>query len=61
MVDKGHDPMLPSQCIPEVSQSMYREIINDIPVKLIKAKYGQEARRQLFTYADAAKKMIDKR
>ena len=53
--------MLPSNCVPEVSQSMYREIMNDIPVKLTKPKYSGDARRQLFKYAEAAKKMIEQR
>ncbi|ESO96929.1 hypothetical protein LOTGIDRAFT_115378 [Lottia gigantea] len=61
VIDKGTDPMLPSQCIPEVSQSMYREIMNDIPVKLVKPKYSGDARKQLFRYAEAAKKMIESR
>ncbi|KAK6174693.1 hypothetical protein SNE40_017923 [Patella caerulea] len=61
VVDKGPDMMLPSQCIPEVSQSMYREIMNDIPVKLVKPKYIGDARKQLFKYAEAAKKMIEAR
>ena len=61
VVDKGHDPVLPCQCLPEVSQSMYREIMNDIPVKLIKPKYSGDARRQLFKYAEAAKRMIESR
>ena len=61
IIDKGGDPMLPSSCTPEVSQSMYREIINDIPVKLTQPKYVSDARRQLAKYADAAKKMIETR
>ena len=61
MVDKGADPMLPSQCAVEVSSSMYREIMNDIPVKLVKPKYTGDARRQLVKYAEAAKKTIEKR
>lgn len=40
---------------------MYREIINDIPVKLTQPKYVSDARRQLAKYADAAKKMIETR
>lgn len=53
--------MLPSQCTPEVSQSMYREIMNDIPVKLVKPKYTGDARKQLFKYAESAKRMIETR
>ncbi|KAL5022155.1 hypothetical protein ScPMuIL_001310 [Solemya velum] len=61
VIDKGLEPMLPSNCVPEVSQSMYREIMNDIPVKLIKPKYTGDARKQLFKYAESAKKMMDSR
>ncbi|KAK3085841.1 hypothetical protein FSP39_009480 [Pinctada imbricata] len=59
--DKGIDSMLPSACAREVSPSMYREIMNDIPVKLVKPKYSGDARKQLFKYAEAAKKMIETR
>lgn len=61
VIDKGTDAMLPSNCMPEVSQSMYREIMNDIPVKLVKPKFSGDVRRQLFKYAEAAKKMIETR
>ena len=57
-VDKGSDSMLPSQCTPEISHCMHKEIMNDIPAKLFKPKYTTDARRQLFNYAEAAKKMI---
>ena len=57
--DQGHDPMLPSTCVSEVSQSMYREIMNDIPIKLDNPKYYGDVRRQLFKYGEAAKKMIE--
>lgn len=53
--------MLPSQCTPEISQSMYREIMNDIPVKLVKPKFTGDARKQLFKYAESAKRMIETR
>ncbi|XP_063611747.1 mRNA (2'-O-methyladenosine-N(6)-)-methyltransferase-like isoform X1 [Penaeus indicus] len=59
VVDQGWDPLLPSQCFPEVSQSMYREIMNDIPIKLQRPKYTGEARKQLSKYAEAAKRMIE--
>ena len=61
VVDKGHDPVLPCQCIPEISQSMYREIMNDLPMKLVKPKFTGEARKQLSRYCEAAKKMIESR
>lgn len=61
VIDKGGDPMLPTHCVPELSQSMYREIMNDIPVKLVKPKYTGDARKQLFRYAESAKKLIESR
>ncbi|XP_002730979.1 mRNA (2'-O-methyladenosine-N(6)-)-methyltransferase [Saccoglossus kowalevskii] len=61
VIDKGNDPLLPSDCSPVVSPSMYREIISDIPVKLYRPKYASEARKQLFRYSEAAKKRIDSR
>jgi len=41
-VDQGKDPVLPSNCIPEISVSMYREVMNDIPMKLVKPKFTGE-------------------
>nr|CAG4643775.1 EOG090X02BU [Lepidurus arcticus] len=61
VVDKGTDPLFPMQCVPEVSQSMYREIMNDLPMKLERPKYTGDARKQLSKYAEAAKKMIESR
>ncbi|GIY13642.1 hypothetical protein CEXT_754131 [Caerostris extrusa] len=39
IIDKGSDPLLPSNCYPEISQSMFREIMNDIPIKLMRPKF----------------------
>lgn len=61
VIDKGNDPLLPSICHPEVSQCMYREIMNDIPIKLVRPKFAGDARKQLSKYAEAAKKMIESR
>lgn len=61
VIDKGMDLLLPSDCFPEISMSMYREIMNDIPIKLIRPKYSGDARKQLSKYAEAAKKMIESR
>lgn len=61
VIDCGSDPLLPSQCFPEISMSMYREIMNDIPIKLVKPKFTGDARKQLSRYAEAAKKMIESR
>ena len=35
VVDKGSDPLLPSNCEPVVSPSMFREIMNDIPIRYV--------------------------
>ncbi|XP_078473832.1 mRNA (2'-O-methyladenosine-N(6)-)-methyltransferase isoform X1 [Lampetra fluviatilis] len=61
VIDKGRDPMLPSDCEPVVSVSMFREILNDIPIRLSRIKYRDDAKKQLFKYAEAAKRMIDNR
>lgn len=61
VIDCGTDPLLPSQCFPEISVSMYREIMNDIPIKLVRPKFTGDARKQLSRYAEAAKKVIESR
>lgn len=61
VIDTGCDPLLPSNCFPEVSNSMYREIMNDIPIKLVRPKFTGDARKQLTRYAEAAKKTIESR
>ncbi|XP_021938704.1 phosphorylated CTD-interacting factor 1 isoform X1 [Zootermopsis nevadensis] len=61
VIDTGSDPLLPSNCFPEISMSMYREIMNDIPIKLVRPKFTGDARKQLSRYAEAAKKMIESR
>ncbi|XP_013883113.1 mRNA (2'-O-methyladenosine-N(6)-)-methyltransferase [Austrofundulus limnaeus] len=61
VMDKGHDPLLPSDCEPIVSPSMFREVMKDIPIRLSRIKYKEEARKLLFKYAEAAKRMIDSR
>ncbi len=38
-IDQGTDPLFPSYCFPEISMAMYREIMNDIPIKLVRPKY----------------------
>ncbi|XP_013083878.1 mRNA (2'-O-methyladenosine-N(6)-)-methyltransferase-like [Biomphalaria glabrata] len=58
VIDKGKDPLLPSDCTPELSRALVDEIMNDIPLKLIRTTLIVDARRQLFKYAEAAKKMI---
>ena len=61
MIDQGKDPLFPAYCFPEVSMAMYREIMNDIPMKLVRPKYTGEARKQLSKYCEAARKMIETR
>ncbi|KAJ8960756.1 hypothetical protein NQ318_020049 [Aromia moschata] len=58
---EGYDPLLPSNCYPEVSLSMYKEIMNDIPIKLVRPKFTGDARKQLSRYAEAAKKIMESR
>ncbi|XP_055691338.1 mRNA (2'-O-methyladenosine-N(6)-)-methyltransferase [Lutzomyia longipalpis] len=60
-IDRGIDPLLPSQCFPEVSPSMFREIMNDIPIKIVKPIFTGAARKQLSQYAEAAKNIIESR
>ncbi|KFM59809.1 Phosphorylated CTD-interacting factor 1, partial [Stegodyphus mimosarum] len=45
IIDRGCDPLLPSNCYPEISQSMFREIMNDIPIKLVRPKFSGDARK----------------
>lgn len=59
VTDKGFDPFLPSDCPSELSKTLFNEIMNDIPIKLVQPKFSGEARKQLSKYAEAAKKIID--
>ncbi|XP_025418257.1 phosphorylated CTD-interacting factor 1 isoform X2 [Sipha flava] len=61
VIDTGSDPLLPSQCFPEVSLRMYNEIMDDIPLKVLTPKYTADARKQLSIYAEAAKNLIESR
>uniref|UniRef100_A0A182JPY2 WW domain-containing protein n=1 Tax=Anopheles christyi TaxID=43041 RepID=A0A182JPY2_9DIPT len=61
IIDQGIDPLLPSQCTPEISTQMYREILRDIPIKIVKPKFTGDARKQLSRYCDAAKKIVERR
>ncbi|XP_030388130.1 mRNA (2'-O-methyladenosine-N(6)-)-methyltransferase [Scaptodrosophila lebanonensis] len=61
VIDTGCDPLLPSNCLPEISSSMYREIMADIPIKIVKPKFTGDARKQLSRYAEAAKQIIESR
>lgn len=35
VIDRGHDPLLPSDCEPVISPSMFREVMNDIPIRYL--------------------------
>lgn len=59
--DRGSDPLFPTNCTPEVSRSMYNEIMNDIPCKLFRPKFTGDARKQLSKYAEGAKAMMESR
>ncbi|XP_033125314.1 mRNA (2'-O-methyladenosine-N(6)-)-methyltransferase-like [Anneissia japonica] len=59
--DKGNDPMLPSDCDPAVSSVLFEEIMNEIPIRLVRVRYLVDARQQLVRYAEAAKKMVESR
>ncbi|XP_060518197.1 mRNA (2'-O-methyladenosine-N(6)-)-methyltransferase [Cylas formicarius] len=61
VIDTGYDPLLPSNCYPEISLSMYKEIMNDIPIKLVRPKFTGDARKQLSRYAEAAKSIMESR
>src|SRR5699024_3159975 len=58
VIDTACDPFLPSDCTVELSKTLYNEIMNEIPIKLVKPKFSGEARKQLSKYAEAAKKII---
>ncbi|CAG5118671.1 unnamed protein product [Candidula unifasciata] len=59
VIDRGQDPVLPSDCTPEVSKSLVHEIMNDIPIKLIRPKLSEDARKLLFKYAEGAKRLVE--
>ncbi|XP_075701518.1 mRNA (2'-O-methyladenosine-N(6)-)-methyltransferase isoform X1 [Rhinoderma darwinii] len=61
VVDRGPDPLLPGDCDQAVSPSMFREIMNDVPIRLSRIKHTEEAKRLLFKYAEAAKRLIESR
>lgn len=58
---KPVDPLLPCSCPVEISASMHRELMNDIPMRLVKPKYATDARRQLVKYAESATRMVESR
>jgi phosphorylated CTD-interacting factor 1 len=60
---KGVDPIFPScdEADGVVSQVMFKEIMNDIPIKILKPRFTGDARKQLSKFADACKKIIETR
>ncbi|KAM4692293.1 LOW QUALITY PROTEIN: mRNA (2'-O-methyladenosine-N(6)-)-methyltransferase [Rhinophrynus dorsalis] len=61
VLDRGPDPLLPSDCDPAVSPSMFREIMNDVPMRLSRIKHREEAKRLLLKYAEACRRLIESR
>lgn len=61
VIDTGCDPLLPSNCQPKISQLMYREIIRDIPIKLVRPNFTGDARKQVSRYCDAARQIVERR
>ena len=61
VTDQGCDPLLPTMCSNEISPAMYREIMYDIPLRIAKIKSSSDARKQLFCYAEAARRMVESR
>ena len=60
---KGIDPIFPSCENPDgsVSNALLREIMNDIPIKVVKSRYTGDARKQLSKYAEACKRTVETR
>lgn len=59
---KGMDPIFPAVDESDgISPVMYKEIMNDIPMKIIKPRFTGDARKQLGKYAEACKKIIETR
>ena len=61
ITDNGPDPLFPSDSSSKISSLMYREIMNDIPIRLVKPKFTGDARKQLSSYAEAAKRIMESR
>ncbi|KAL8613842.1 hypothetical protein ACOMHN_032832 [Nucella lapillus] len=59
--DTGSDPLMPTQCQPELCASLVREIMNDIPVKLFKPTHTGDARKLLYKYTESSKQMVETR
>ncbi|XP_076470748.1 mRNA (2'-O-methyladenosine-N(6)-)-methyltransferase-like isoform X2 [Babylonia areolata] len=59
--DTGTDPLMPTQCQPELCASLVREIMNDIPIKLFKPAHTGDARKLLYKYTESSKQMVETR
>lgn len=51
LVLNKNSPNAIAHCHPEISPSMYREIMNDIPLKMVKSEFNGDSRKQLSKYA----------
>jgi phosphorylated CTD-interacting factor 1 len=60
---KDVDPIFPACEASDgfVSQVMFKDVMNDIPIKIVKPRYTGDARKQLSKYAEGCKKIIETR
>jgi len=61
--DAKVDPLFPYCENPEgaISVSMFKEIMNDVPMKVVKPRFTGDARKQLAKFTEACKKTIETR
>lgn len=61
--DSKVDPLFPccENADGVISASMFKEIMNDVPMKVIKPRFTGDARKQLAKFAEACKKTIETR
>ena len=61
--DTKVDPVFPccENAEGAISASMFREIMNDVPMKVVKPRFTGDARKQLAKFAEACKKTIETR
>jgi phosphorylated CTD-interacting factor 1 len=60
---RGADPIFPSCNSSEgvISPQMFKEIMNDIPMKIVKPRFTGDARKQLAKFAEACKRAVETR
>jgi len=60
---KGIDALFPSCDTAEgiLSFALFKEIMNDVPMKILKPRFPGDARKQLAKFAEACKKAIETR